>query len=245
MLVSTVSIPVVRRLALFLSFGVLLAGAAVSDVVNAYAVPYELSLPSSITLSPGTTLNISARFTNLSKKTTLDFVVVDCQIAVYSTCSFSGSGLTVFSTASFFPGLPVGGPGAIGNFVSDPPTGANVEFFGRSLAPGQSIDFIHAQMVAFPAVPSGFVTFMNLGLAISPDFHLTEHHQNFFSPTVRIPFSIADTITVGRTVSVKGDTTLSSVPEPATLLLVGTGAAGLGLARWVKRRRSRDHEHAA
>ena len=27
-------------------------------------------------------------------------------------------------------------------------------------------------------------------------------------------------------------------PEPATLLLVGTGAAGLGLARWLKRRRT-------
>lgn len=28
------------------------------------------------------------------------------------------------------------------------------------------------------------------------------------------------------------------IPEPATLLLVGTGAAGLGLVRWVRRRRS-------
>jgi hypothetical protein len=30
---------------------------------------------------------------------------------------------------------------------------------------------------------------------------------------------------------------LNPVPEPATLLLFGTSAAGLGLARWVKRRR--------
>jgi hypothetical protein len=29
-----------------------------------------------------------------------------------------------------------------------------------------------------------------------------------------------------------------ATPEPATLLLVGTGAAGLGLARWLKRRRA-------
>jgi hypothetical protein len=35
------------------------------------------------------------------------------------------------------------------------------------------------------------------------------------------------------------------LPEPTTLLLFGTTAAGLGLARWVKRRRSRGHEHAA
>ena len=28
------------------------------------------------------------------------------------------------------------------------------------------------------------------------------------------------------------------VPEPATLLLWGTGAAGLGVARWIRRRRS-------
>ena len=36
---------------------------------------------------------------------------------------------------------------------------------------------------------------------------------------------------------------LQPTPEPATLLLVGTGAAGVGLARWWKRRRSRGHEH--
>jgi hypothetical protein len=34
-------------------------------------------------------------------------------------------------------------------------------------------------------------------------------------------------------------------PEPATLLLVSTGAAGLGAARWLKRRRARDHHDAA
>lgn len=36
-----------------------------------------------------------------------------------------------------------------------------------------------------------------------------------------------------------------ATPEPATLLLVGTSAAGVGLARWLKRRRSRGHEHAS
>ena len=35
---------------------------------------------------------------------------------------------------------------------------------------------------------------------------------------------------------------LQPIPEPATLLLWGTGAAGLGVARWLKRRRA--HEHA-
>jgi hypothetical protein len=34
-------------------------------------------------------------------------------------------------------------------------------------------------------------------------------------------------------------------PEPATFLLWGTGAAGLGAVRWWKRRRSSDHKHAA
>jgi hypothetical protein len=34
------------------------------------------------------------------------------------------------------------------------------------------------------------------------------------------------------------------IPEPVTLLLWGTGAAGLGLARWY-RRRTREREHAA
>jgi len=37
----------------------------------------------------------------------------------------------------------------------------------------------------------------------------------------------------------------SPTPEPATLLLVGTGAAGVGLVRWVKRRRAREPDHAA
>jgi hypothetical protein len=49
---------------------------------------------------------------------------------------------------------------------------------------------------------------------------------------------------VGRTspIGVLGDFAFDAVaPEPATLLLWGTGAAGLGLARWVKRRRTSDH----
>jgi hypothetical protein len=35
-----------------------------------------------------------------------------------------------------------------------------------------------------------------------------------------------------------------ATPEPATLLLVGTGAAGVGLARWWKRRRAHGPDHA-
>ena len=46
-------------------------------------------------------------------------------------------------------------------------------------------------------------------------------------------FAFASTVAV-----VVDDLTLNPVPEPATLLLFGTTAAGLGLARWIKRRRS-------
>jgi hypothetical protein len=38
-----------------------------------------------------------------------------------------------------------------------------------------------------------------------------------------------------------GTARIEPTPEPTTLLLVGTTAAGLGLARWVKRRRISDH----
>jgi hypothetical protein len=38
---------------------------------------------------------------------------------------------------------------------------------------------------------------------------------------------------------------LPILPQPATQLLVGTSAAGLGLVRWLKRRRARDHNRAA
>lgn len=38
---------------------------------------------------------------------------------------------------------------------------------------------------------------------------------------------------------------IPAVPEPTTLLFWGTGAAALGLRRWLRRRRSPEHEHAA
>jgi hypothetical protein len=54
-----------------------------------------------------------------------------------------------------------------------------------------------------------------------------------FGENVKFPITITDLQGDARTAEFQTPT-----PEPTTLLLWGTGAAGLGVARWVKRRRS-------
>ncbi|MGH7397885.1 MAG: PEP-CTERM sorting domain-containing protein, partial [Candidatus Rokuibacteriota bacterium] len=58
--------------------------------------------------------------------------------------------------------------------------------------------------------------------------------------TIHIPLNGAGVTALnlagGGELAVGGAVDLNPVPEPTTLLLVGIGAAGVGLARWVKRR---------
>jgi hypothetical protein len=99
----------------------------------------------------------------------------------------------------------------------------------------QSIANLQSAGIGETAVPGG-----NLGI-----FQGVDCQRDPFGPpppcanptSLSIPFTRFQEIDIaGR--NVNGFEAGFATPEPATLLLVGTGAAGLGVARWVKRRRA-------
>jgi hypothetical protein len=89
--------------------------------------------------------------------------------------------------------------------------------------------------------------FADLGSGVSFGSVVTSLNDN--GTTIPIPLNSAGIAALnlarGGEFALGGAVDLNPVPEPATLLLVGTSVAGVGLARWWKRRRAGNHEHAA
>jgi hypothetical protein len=93
-------------------------------------------------------------------------------------------------------------------------------------------------------LPVGPDTGIRAHITGAQNIHILGYERCLFNP--EDPFCSPLTLNLRATFTLvplppAGATFLEPVPEPATLLLVGTTAAGLGLARWLKRRRSHDH----
>jgi hypothetical protein len=81
-----------------------------------------------------------------------------------------------------------------------------------------------------PVVPLPDQPFVSGGVTMPPS------DTAFFAPQDFLTMRLSTTV-IGPAFVSEIDVNLSQVPEPTTLLLFGTTAAGLGLARWRQRRR--------
>jgi hypothetical protein len=129
----------------------------------------------------------------------------------------------LFWIDAVFIDFTVAGPGIVRNDLAGDlqpliilhPSSAHL---GESVVPGGSLELLSGTIICdFDPMPSPTCASGPRSLSISP--------------------------TQSQTVSIFGDKVYEidagfATPEPATLLLVGTGAAGLGVARWIRRRRS-------
>lgn len=170
---------------------------------------------------------------------------------VSDPCSLTLKGAT-FSANTGLPDIDQRPVLIIESLGADPSKG-----LGSAALPSTSGEFVLT--FGGPLIGLDVETFAGLGSPVTFVFTETDMTQTsvtifaigegtFLGATSPVGFSqlslFASQADGGRFNFLVDNVALGPVPEPATLLLVGTSAAGLGLARWVKKRRTRDQGDA-
>jgi hypothetical protein len=195
--------------------------------------PPNNTVVTALTVLPGSTANVGSQTVALTGHVLTQDLAVDYNSA--SPTFGNLSGIVLASSFNVFGDLPLGIFSLQLN--GDLPYTLNLIPVWNAAA---SSDFVGASAPISVATVEGTALINGLSAAFTGTGSGTVQFFLDNQETTSFTFDLSSSVgPIHGTITAQGASLLTPVPEPATILLAGTTAAGLGLARWRQWRRAK------